>query len=254
MVILHQQAPLGENKPLPPVCASAFAGMEPVSSSVPNTEPSRLLSGNRQAKSAQSDLFCCCVLLGVFPPKRTHCSSCSLFSTAAQRKRTRATIGQRWLDGLGATPTDVVWALPLLLSTPLQRHLIMKTLTHLHGYVWSKLHSKPHQIRIICECKTLFPPLSAPRSELCRAHVQMMKRGFTVFQHPLETWAESHPVDWEGQSPTIIPGSDLHPHPSHTQIRRRLLWLIRHTGSTVITICQWLAGLIAGAYYAFMFS
>lgn len=51
---------------------------------------------------------------------------------------------------------------PSFLSTPLQRHLIMKTLTHLHGYVWSKLHSKPHQIRIICECKTLFFLFLAP--------------------------------------------------------------------------------------------
>lgn len=66
--------------------------------------------------------------------------------------------------------------------------------------------------------------------------------GFTVFQRSLETWALSHPADWEGlESPTIIPGSDLHPHPSHTQIRLSLLWLIRRTGSTLITICQWLA-------------
>ena len=46
-------------------CVCVCAGSGPVPSSVPNTEPSRLLSGNRQAKSAQSDLFCCRVPLGV---------------------------------------------------------------------------------------------------------------------------------------------------------------------------------------------
>lgn len=52
-----------------------------------------------------------------------------------------------------ATPTDVVRACLPSGSPP---RLIMKALTHLHGRVWSKLHSKPHQIRIICECKRLF--------------------------------------------------------------------------------------------------
>lgn len=47
------------------VCVCGCAGSGPVPPSVPNTEPSRLLSGNRQAKSAQSDLFCCRVPLGV---------------------------------------------------------------------------------------------------------------------------------------------------------------------------------------------
>lgn len=71
-------------------------------------------------------------------------------------KKKKPKIARQWMNDLDATPTDVVRTLPFSLSTPLQRHLIMKTLTHLHGYVWSKLHSKPHQIRIICECKTLF--------------------------------------------------------------------------------------------------
>lgn len=154
-------------------------------------------------------------------------------------------------------PHLVMWSelfpsLPFSLSTPLQRHLIMKTLTHLHGYVWSKLHSKPHQIRIICECKTLFFPRlphlhnhPAPHSVFLQRALQGTCSNeeriysFLTFSGDLSLVPPCLTVR-DRESPTIIPGSDLHPHPSHAQIRPSLLWLIRHTGSTLITICQWL--------------
>lgn len=109
------------------------------------------------------------------------------------------------MRGLDATPTSAVRALPL--STPLQRHLIMKTLTHLHGCVWSKLHSKPHQIRIICECKTLFFLFLAPppslRSVSSAGHMFKWWRGNLQFFNvlwrpeprpiPPPEWDHSHP-------------------------------------------------------------
>lgn len=99
-----------------------YTGSEPVPSSVPNTELSRLLSGNRQAKSAQSDLFCCCVPLGVCffsPPKLTRARSQQLalsflsspLSMGVRKKKSK--IAQQWMCGLGATPSVVVRALPL---------------------------------------------------------------------------------------------------------------------------------------------
>lgn len=129
----------------------------------------------------------------------------------------------------------------------------MKTLTHLHGYVWSKLHSKPHQIRIICECKTLFfpcpPPFHhpAPHSVFAQRALQgtCSNDEERIFSFLTFSGDLSHVPPCltarDRESPTIIPGSDLHPHPSHAQIRLSLLWLIRHTASTLITICQWLA-------------
>ncbi len=73
------------------VCVCVCAGSGPAPSSVPNTEPSRLLSGNRQAKSARSDLFCCRVPLGVCfslnSPLPARCSAHSRFSLPPCRTR-----------------------------------------------------------------------------------------------------------------------------------------------------------------------
>ena len=119
------------------VCVSVCvqAGMRPVPPSVPNAEPSQLLSGNRQAKSAQSDLFCCRVPLGVCSlPKLTPACLLQLaspFSPSFTSKRGeeggegeegreggKPKIARQWMSGLGATPTDVVRALPLFALPP----------------------------------------------------------------------------------------------------------------------------------------
>lgn len=47
------------------------------------------------------------------------------------------------------------------------------------------------------------------------------------------TVTHNYPRIWSAHPPP--------PCPSHTQIRLSLLWLIQRTGSTLITICQWLA-------------
>lgn len=109
-----------------------------------------------------------------------------------EEREVRTRRKQKRARGWAACRRHTYWCGPssLLALRPSSEAPNYEALTHLHGHVWSKLHSKPHQIRIICECKRLSPsPPPSRRAVFPRvlaassagAHVQMMKRGFTVF-------------------------------------------------------------------------
>lgn len=117
LVVFVRYAPLGEC-----VCVQCcLAGVQALLCCEHRALPVR--SGTRQAKSLQSDLFCSCVLLGVF------------FSKPTPTRVLEPSKHGKAESGLNTTPTDVAFPCAVHPSTPLQRCPIMKTLTHLHGYV-----------------------------------------------------------------------------------------------------------------------
>lgn len=91
-------------------------------------------------------------------------------------------------------------------------------------------------------------PLSAPPPSVCvlaassAGHMFKWWRGnlqfFNVLWRPEPCPTPPTERDWS--HPQLSQDLICTPHPSHTQIRLSLLWLIRRTGSTLIRIRQWL--------------
>lgn len=131
----------GKNRPLLCVCVLAAGQFLPLYQTL--SRVGCLVETDKPNRRRVTYFVAVCRWECVFPKTNPSASFAAaralLFSLSppdtngGERKGRNQKIARQWMHGLNATPTYVVRALPL--STPLQRHLIMKTLTHLHGYV-----------------------------------------------------------------------------------------------------------------------